>query len=196
MNRCSTKSSSLVRAPMRPLPPRDWCRYVSAARALDVAGMAHRDEHVGVGDQIFELDLIDLVDDLRAAVVAVRLLHFLQLAGDDRLQFLVARKNFFEFRDVLADRLQFLQDFVDRQLRQAMQLQFENRVHLHRRQADHAAARRDRFAFQRTDLVLAAVELHAGDLLLLAVLGDRHVLLGKILEQVFLGLRAARWIRE
>ena len=39
--------------------------------ALHVAGVADGDGHVGIGDQVLELDLFDLVNDLRAAVVAV-----------------------------------------------------------------------------------------------------------------------------
>src|SRR5262249_19296543 len=84
-----------------------------------------------------------------------------------------------------------LENFVDRQLGQAVQLQFQDGVHLHRRQADYPAAGRTCFAFQRTDLVLAAVQLYARDLLRLAAFGDGHVLLGEIPEQVFLRFRAA-----
>ena len=51
--------------------------------ALDVAGMAHGDEHVGVGDQIFQFDFVDLVHNLRAPIVAVGFVNFLELAGDD-----------------------------------------------------------------------------------------------------------------
>jgi len=34
--------------------------------ALDVAGMADGNQHFSVRDEIFELDFIDLVDNLRA----------------------------------------------------------------------------------------------------------------------------------
>ena len=47
--------------------------------ALDVAGVADGDGHLFVFDQVFELDFFDAVDDLRAAVVAVRL-HALRAA--------------------------------------------------------------------------------------------------------------------
>ena len=39
--------------------------------ALDVAGVADGDGHFFVFDQVFELDLFDAIDDLRAAVVAI-----------------------------------------------------------------------------------------------------------------------------
>src|SRR5216684_996300 len=100
--------------------------------------MADGDQHVGVCDQVFELDLVDLVDDLRAAIVAVRLLHFLELAGDDLLQLFVAGEDFFQLGDVLADGLQFLENFVDRELRQAVELQFEDGVDLDGREAEAA----------------------------------------------------------
>ena len=132
--------------------------------ALDVPRVADGDQHLRVSDQILEFDFIDLVDDLRPAVIAVRLLHFLEFAGNDLLEFLLAREDLFQFSDQLADGLQFLKDLVNRKLREAMQLQFQDRVYLHRRQADHAAARRHRFDFERAELVLAAVEFDAGHL--------------------------------
>ena len=49
-------------------------------RALDVTGMAHGDEHVGVRDQVFQLDLVHLVHDLRAAVIAVGFVDLAKLA--------------------------------------------------------------------------------------------------------------------
>src|SRR6266446_3467708 len=158
--------------------------------ALDVAGMADSDQHVGVGDQIFELDFVDLVDDLRAAIVAVRLLHFLELAGDDLLQLFVAGEDFFQLGDVLADGLQFLENFVDRELRQAVELQFEDGVDLDGREAEGGAAA-SRFAFDGANLVLPAVELDTFEFPGLAIFGDGDVLLGEILEQVFLGVCAA-----
>ena len=44
--------------------------------ALDVAGMADRDGHFFVFDQVFELDLFDAVNNLRAALIAIELHHF------------------------------------------------------------------------------------------------------------------------
>ena len=134
--------------------------------ALDVAGVADGDQHLGVGDQVFELDFIDFVHDLRAAIVAVGFMYFLQLSGNDRLELAIVRQNLFEFVDDGADRLQFLEDVVDGELRQAMQLEFEDGIDLNRCEADGSAARNDgSFAFERADLVFAAIELDAGDFL-------------------------------
>ena len=159
--------------------------------ALDVAGMAHGDEHVGVGDEVFELDLVDLVHDLRAAIVAVGFVNFAQFPGDDLLEFLVAGENLFQFRDQVANRLQFLENFVDGELREAVQLQFEDGVDLRVAEVEGTGASGG-FDFGGADeTILAAVELHAFELLGLAVLGDGDVLLAEILEQVFLGFGAA-----
>ena len=73
--------------------------------ALDVTRVTDGDQHVGVGDQVFQLDFVDLVHDLRAPVVAVFFLHFFQLAGDHGLQFFLAGQNFFQVGDALADGL-------------------------------------------------------------------------------------------
>ncbi len=61
---------------------------------------------------------------------------------------------------MLADRLQFLEDFVDGELREAMELQLEDGVDLNGSQARSSAAS-GRFAFQGAQLVLAAIELDA-----------------------------------
>src|SRR6267378_663222 len=68
-------------------------------RPLDVARVAHGDQHLRVGDQVFELDLVDLIDNLRAPVVAVGFVYFAQLRDDDLPEFLVARQNFAQLGD-------------------------------------------------------------------------------------------------
>ena len=90
--------------------------------ALDVAGMAHGDQHFRVGDEVLEFDFIHFVDDLRAAIIAIRFVHFAQLGGDDLPKFLVARQDLAQFGDQFANGLQFLENFVDGELRQPMQL--------------------------------------------------------------------------
>ncbi len=103
--------------------------------ALDVAGMADGDEHVGVGDQIFQLDFVDFVHDLGAAFVAVSLVNFAQLRGNDLLQLFFAVENFFQFGDQFANGFQFLENFIDGELREAVELQFEDGVNLNRGEA-------------------------------------------------------------
>ena len=98
--------------------------------ALDVAGVADGDEHVGVGDEVFELDFVDFVDNLRAPVVAIGFVDFAQLRGDDLLEFLVAGEDFAQFGDEVADGLQFLENFIDGELREAVELQFEDGIDL------------------------------------------------------------------
>ena len=92
--------------------------------------MADGDRHLLVDDQVFELDLRGLVDDLRAALVAVLLLDLFQLLDDDVAQLRLRTKNRFVLGNLVLDRFQFLDDFVDGKTRQAVQLQFEDRVRL------------------------------------------------------------------
>src|SRR5262249_50725514 len=111
---------------------------------------------------------------------------------NDRLELAIARQDLLKFRDDFADRLQFLENFVDRELRQAMQLEFEDGIDLDRSEADSAATRNNGgFALERADFVFAAVELHARDFLRLAVLSDGDVLLAEEREQVFARVGAA-----
>src|SRR6266851_4484767 len=149
-------------------------------RALDVPRVADGDQHLRVGDQVFQLDFIDLVDDLRAAIVPVRFVHFAQLADDDLLEFFVAGENFLQLGDEFADGLQFLENFIDRELREAVQLQFENRIDLQITQP--------RIGGQS---VLFAIQNDSRDFLAGAVLRNRDGCVRKILEQVFLGVHAA-----
>ena len=73
-------------------------------RALDVAGMADGDGHLFVFDQVFELDFLDAIDDLGAALVAIGFQDFAQLGDDDGFQFLVAGENF-EFSSSMRSRI-------------------------------------------------------------------------------------------
>src|SRR5438876_2473465 len=152
--------------------------------------MADGDQHLRVGDQVFELDFIDLVHDLRAPVVAIVLLDFLQFADDYGLQLFLAGENFFQLGDALADGFQFPEDFIDGKLRQAVQLQFEDGIHLNGGQA--AGNRARCFPFDSAELVLSSIQLDAFDLLGFSIFRYGGVLLGEKLEQVFLGLGTAR----
>jgi hypothetical protein len=81
--------------------------------ALDVAGMANGDELLGVSDEIFQLDFVNFIDNLGAAIVAIGFVNFTQFAGDDLLELFIAGQNFLEFGDQLADGLQLLENFVN-----------------------------------------------------------------------------------
>ncbi len=105
--------------------------------ALDVAGVAHRDRHVFLGDQILDVQLARLAfDDLRAPLVAVALADVLQLVDDDLHQQALAREN----RAQPLDRLQQLGELVENLLPleagEALELHVENRLGLHLRQAE------------------------------------------------------------
>src|SRR5208282_3149722 len=104
--------------------------------ALDVAGMADGDGHLFVFDQVFELDFLDAVDDLRAAIVSVSLKDFAQLGDDHGFQFLFAREDFRELGDALADLGEFLEDFIDGELGEAVELQLEDGVYLNVTEAE------------------------------------------------------------
>ncbi len=128
---------------------------------------------------------------MRAAVVAVGLVDFAQLAGDDLLELFVAGENFAQLCNQVADGLQFLENLVDGKLRKAVQLQFEDGVDLRVTECEGVAAAGG-FDFSSADeAILAAVEFHAFKLLGFTVFGDGDVLLAEILEQVFLGFGAA-----
>src|SRR6266851_2100327 len=160
-------------------------------RALDVPRVADGDQHLRVGDQVFKLDFIDLVDDLRAAIVSVRFVHFAQLADDDLLEFLVARQNLAQLGDQFTNGFQFLQDFVDRELRQPVQLQFEDGVDLRVAEAECVSTACG-FDFRRSlCAIFPAVQFHALDFLRLPVFRDGNVLLAEVFEQVFLSVHAA-----
>ena len=58
-------------------------------RALEVAGMRDGDRDLLVGDEIFELQFGCFIENLRAALVAVLLANFFELADDDAAKFLL-----------------------------------------------------------------------------------------------------------
>ena len=92
------------------------------SRALDVTRVADGNQHLGVGDQVFELDFVNFVDDLGTSVVPIGFVYFAQLRSDDLLEFLVARQDLAQLGDQFTDGFQFLENFVDGELRQPVQL--------------------------------------------------------------------------
>ena len=67
-------------------------------------------------------------------------MHFAQLGDDDGFQLLFAGEDRLQFGDAVADLREFLEDFVDGELSEAMQLQFEDRVDLRVRETEAALA--------------------------------------------------------
>ena len=66
---------------------------------LDVTRVAHGNRHFLVFDQVFDLDFVDAIDDLRSPVVGVIFQDFLQFRDDHRAQFLFAGQNFLQLGD-------------------------------------------------------------------------------------------------
>src|SRR5262249_41786505 len=136
-------------------------------RPLDVAGVAHRDRHVFLGDQILDGDLARLaLDDLRASFVPVRFAHRLQFVDDDLHQQTVARQN----RAQLLDRLQQIGELVDDLLPlqpgQALQLHVEDRLRLDLCELElrHQAVARFGRRLRSPDQLDHGVEMIEGDL--------------------------------
>src|SRR5712664_4458588 len=159
--------------------------------ALDVARVADGNKHLRVSNQVFQLDLIDLVHDLSAAIVSVCFVHFAKLGDDDLLEFLVACQNLAQLGDQFANGLQFLQDFVDRELRQPVQLQFEDGVDLRVTEAEPVSTSGGLDFRSSLRAILPAVQLYALDFPGPPVFRDGDVLFAEVLEQVFLGIYAA-----
>src|SRR5208283_23638 len=149
-------------------------------RALDVSGMTDSNEHVGVSNEVFQLDLVHLIDDLGAAIVAVRFMDFLQLGDDDGFQFLVAVENFPQLANEFSDGFQLLENFINRKLGEAVQLQFEDGVDL--RVTEAGVGRQ---------AVFFAVENDAVKFFVRAVLDDCDGVVGEIFKKIFFGIGAA-----
>src|SRR5947209_9434243 len=99
-------------------------------RALHVTGVAYGDSHLLISNQVFKLDLGGFVFDHGAPRVAVHLLNFFEFLHDHAAKLFLGGENGFILGNVLAREIQFLGDFIDGELGQAVQLQFENRVRL------------------------------------------------------------------
>src|SRR6185437_10189483 len=157
-------------------------------RALDVARVADGDGHFLVFDQVLELDFLDAIHDLGAALVAIGFHHVAQLPDDDRAELFIAGKDFFEFGDAFADLCEFFQNVVHRKLREAVQLQFENRVNLDVGEAENAFGR---CGCAPGDGVFLGIELHAPHGGFLAAHEDANRLILEELVQVFASVGAA-----
>ncbi len=100
---CETKSSSRVFMPRRPGATAPLLAVGGDGGALEVAGVGDGDGDLLVGDEVFELQLGGLVEDLRAALVAVLLADFFELLDDDAAEFLLRGEDGLVLRDALAD---------------------------------------------------------------------------------------------
>ncbi len=152
---------------MRPFAAAPLIAVARNRRALDVAGVAHRDRHVFFGDQVLDADFAGIpVDELGAAVVAVLVAHVLQLADDQLHQQPLAAEN----RAQPLDRLQQLRHLVENLLPleagQPLQLHVENRLRLElaERELRHQAVARFRNGLRSADQLDDRVEVVERDL--------------------------------
>src|SRR5271156_302776 len=149
--------------------------------ALHVAGMADGDGHFLVFDEVFELDFLDAVNDLGAALVTVGFYDLAQFRDDHGFQFLFAAEDFAQLGDLFADLFQLGENVVNGKLREAVQLQFEDGVNLRKAEADDF----------RGHAVFFVDEFYAGDALGFSVFGYLNRFVGEEFMQVFAGVGAA-----
>ena len=103
------------------MPPRRCSRYVGDGQPLDVAGARDRDDHVLLGDQVLELELLLGGDDLGAAVVAaaVDLLDLEQLLADDAVDLRLVAEDVAQLGDPLLQVGVLVLDLLARERRSA-----------------------------------------------------------------------------
>ncbi len=99
-------------------------------RALEVAGVGDGDGDLLVGDEVFEGELVGLVEDLGAALVAVLVADLFELLDDDAAEFLLGGEDGLELGDVVADGGELVEELVDGELGEAVELQLEDGVDL------------------------------------------------------------------
>ena len=97
--------------------------------------MADRDRDLLVGDQVFKLQLGALVDDFGATLVAVLVANLFEFLDDDAAQLGVAGQDRFVLGNLFANLAELFQNLVDRELGEAIELQFEDGVNLAEREA-------------------------------------------------------------
>ncbi len=99
-------------------------------RALHIARMGHRHDHVFLGDQVFVLDLAFGLNNLGSA----RRCEFIAYGGevflDDRHHPVAVAQDFEIILDLLRKTFQLIADFIAAERRQALQAQIENGLRL------------------------------------------------------------------
>ncbi len=145
-------------------------------RALEVAGIGDGDGDLLVGDEIFELKFGGLVDDDGAADVAILVANLSELFDDHLAQFGRRREDRLELGDVVANIGEFLEEFIDGELSEAIELQFQDGIDLLVRENQRAGGRKG-----HVDAVLLRVESDA------IQFGAAQIdfLAGEILEEIF-----------
>ena len=118
-------------------------------KRLDVARVRDRDDHLLVGDQVLDVDLVLGVRDLGPAVVAVGVLDLEQLLADQAHHLGLVAEDVAQVLDALDDLVVLGLDLVGLQGGQALETEVEDRLRLEARQLealDQPVARRVRVA--------------------------------------------------
>ena len=104
---------------------------VVAARPLDVAVAGDRDDHLLLGDEVFDRDVaVEAVEDLGAAVVAEAVNDRGELVADDRALARGRRQDVVVVGDARFEFLRFVDDLLTLEGRETTQLHVEDRLRL------------------------------------------------------------------
>ena len=99
-------------------------------RALQVAVLGDRDDHVLVGDQVLDRDLPNLLADLGAPVGTELLRQRPQLVDDQFVQHILGTENLEIARDLLLEFLQLVQNLLPLHAGESLELEFDDRLRL------------------------------------------------------------------
>ncbi len=98
--------------------------------ALEITVVCDGDDHLLVGDQVFDRDVADLFADLSPALVAEFLLHLAQLGDDDLVQLVVRAQDLEVARDLDLDLRQLVEDLLTLHAGQALELHLDDGLSL------------------------------------------------------------------
>src|SRR5690606_34873854 len=134
-------------------------------RALDVAAVGERDDHLLLGDQVVLGDVVVQVGDGGAARVVERLLLGDELGADHALELLVLGEDQLEARDLLLQLAVLLLDLLALQAREALQAHVEHGLRLRLGEAElaHEAVARLGAVLRGADQLDHGVEVVEGD---------------------------------
>ena len=136
---------------------------------LEVAVLRHRYDHVLVGDQILDRNLSHLLSDLGAALRAEFLLEIAEFPDDQLVQDLLRAQDLEVPGDLRLDFLQFIEDLLPLHARQALELEFDDRLGLAFREIE-----RQRIRFDAGTQEAGVVDLDFAGQAALGLLGRRR----------------------
>ena len=105
-------------------------------QALDVARLRDRDDHLLVGDQVLDVDVVLGVGDLRAPLVAVGVLDLEQLLLDQVAHPLLVAEDLAQLLDPLDHLVVLALDLVGLERGEPLQAEVEDRLRLDPRQVE------------------------------------------------------------